>query len=234
MARYPGGGKNTVESCRSVDVLRWNKLGYLRSPRRFSWTWTRDGKQVTSINVETYRHSATLKYQNRSYGEDRRCRAAYRHRMDAVSFRWRATWFVCSVAANGGYCGREVTKLYGAGRLFACRHCYQLAYASQQESAHQRGLGKSQKIRMRLGGSPNMLEEFPNKPKGMHWRTYERQRRLHDAAEERSTIGLMGFVKRFGRRTPAAPEIERRHSEITPSPLLGRGQKSWLRRTFGS
>ena len=99
------------------------------------------------------------------------------------------------------YCGRRVTKLYGAGRLFACRHCYRLAYASQQESAHQRGLGKSQKIRMRLGGSPNMLEEFPDKPKGMHWRTYERWRRVHDAAEERSTIGLMGFVERLGRRS---------------------------------
>jgi hypothetical protein len=85
--------------------------------------------------------------------------------------------------------------------LFACRHCYRLAYASQQESAHQRGLGKSQKIRMRLGGSPNMLEEFPDKPKGMHRRTYERWRRAHDAAEERSTIGLMGFVERLGRRS---------------------------------
>ena len=53
--------------------------------------------------------------------------------------------------------------------------------------------GKSQKIRLQLGGSPNMLEEFPEKPKGMHWRTYERWRRVHDAAEERSTIGLMGF-----------------------------------------
>jgi len=110
-------------------------------------------------------------------------------------------WFVCSVASNGVYCGRRVTKLYGAGRLFACRHCYRLAYASQQESAHQRGLGKSQKIRMQLGGSPNMLEEFPEKPKGMHWRTYERWRRVHDAAEERSTIGLMGFVERLGRRS---------------------------------
>jgi len=67
----------------------------------------------------------------------------------------------CSAAANGMYCGRSVTKLYGAGRLFACRHCYQLADASQQESAHRRGLGKSQKIRMRLGGSPKCLRSSP-------------------------------------------------------------------------
>jgi hypothetical protein len=40
-------------------------------------------------------------------------------------------WFVCSVQSNGVYCGRQVTKLYGVGRLFACRHCYRLAYASQ-------------------------------------------------------------------------------------------------------
>jgi len=34
----------------------------------------------------------------------------------------------------------------------------------------------------------------------MHWRTYERWCRVHDAAEERSTIGLTGFVERLGRR----------------------------------
>jgi hypothetical protein len=60
---------------------------------------------------------------------------------------------------------------------------------------------KSQKIRMRLGGSLSLLDEFPDKPKGMHWRTYERWCRVHDVAEERSTIGLMRFVERLGRRT---------------------------------
>jgi hypothetical protein len=99
------------------------------------------------------------------------------------------------------YCGRRVIKLYGAGRLFACRHCYRLTYTSRQESAHQRGLWKSQRIRMQLGGSPSMLDEFPDKPKGMHWRTCERLRRRHDAAEERSTVGLIGFVERLGCRT---------------------------------
>jgi hypothetical protein len=45
-----------------------------------------------------------------------------------------------------------------------------------------------------------MSEEFPNKPTGMHWRTYERFRRVHDVAEERSTIGLRSFMERLGRR----------------------------------
>jgi hypothetical protein len=51
-------------------------------------------------------------------------------------------------------------------------------------------LWKSQKIRMRLGGSASMLDEFPEKPKGMHWRTYDRLYRMLDEAEERSTLDL--------------------------------------------
>ena len=106
MARYAGGGKNTVESCRSVDVLRWNKLGYLRSPRCFSWAWSRNGERVASINVQTQRHSVTLKYRSRSYAED------WIDVEQRVGIEWtpcrfggERPWFVCSVAANGAYCG---------------------------------------------------------------------------------------------------------------------------------
>lgn len=40
----------------------------------------------------------------------------------------RRPWFIC------GNCGRRVAVLYGAGKYFACRHCYDLTYRSSQES----------------------------------------------------------------------------------------------------
>ena len=42
-----------------------------------------------------------------------------------------------------------------------------------------------------------MFEEFPDKPKGMHWRTYDRLRRMHDFAEGRSASALMRVVERL-------------------------------------
>jgi hypothetical protein len=44
-------------------------------------------------------------------------------------------WFICSVKKNGVSCRRRVGVLYlpPDATLFACRHCYELAYKSQQE-----------------------------------------------------------------------------------------------------
>jgi hypothetical protein len=57
-----------------------------------------------------------------------------------------------------------------------------LSYASQQQTALHRGLEQSRKIRMRLGGSADLLEPFPAKPKGMHRRTFQRLRARAEAA----------------------------------------------------
>jgi hypothetical protein len=44
---------------------------------------------------------------------------------------------------------------------------------------------------MRLGASPNMMEVFPDKPKGMHWRTYDQLRRRHDIARLTGDLDLL-------------------------------------------
>ena len=52
------------------------------------------------------------------------------------------------------------------------------------EQVHSRALGRAQAIRMKLGGSPSLIEDFPLKPKGMQWRTYERLKRQAADAED--------------------------------------------------
>jgi hypothetical protein len=93
--------------------------------------------------------------------------------------------------SNGQYCGRRVAVLYGLRDYFACRHCYRLAYESQQEPIRMRGLLKAQKILTRLGAKPDVLDPFPEKPPRMHWRTYERLHRSYEIAKEQSIQGVM-------------------------------------------
>jgi hypothetical protein len=71
----------------------------------------------------------------------------------------RRAWFQCP----GRGCYRRVAVLYG-GDVFAYRHCYQLRYESQHETAHSRALGRAQAIRVKLGGTRE--ENFLLSPKG--------------------------------------------------------------------
>jgi hypothetical protein len=202
MARPAYGGRAICESCTSIDARRWHREGRLRAGQIFSCSWACGGEPSGSISVRTERDAVVLVYRSRSWGatEWKSVEQRVPITWTACHFGGRRPWFVCAVYSSGRYCGRRVAVLYGAGELFACRRCYGLAYASQQESAHHRGLGKAQKIRMALGGSANMFDDFPDKPNGMHWRTYERLRRAYDIAEARSTLGLMRSVDRLRRR----------------------------------
>jgi hypothetical protein len=78
------------------------------------------------------------------------------------NFGGERPWFICPGAGRG----RRVAVLYGLGRYFLCRHCYDLCYESQREDKTHRALRRAQKIRKRLEGSANMMEPFPERPKG--------------------------------------------------------------------
>jgi hypothetical protein len=183
MGRWRYGGP-TCESCASIDVRRWHREGRLNPGQYFPCSWTYGGEPLVSIRVRIEAQAAVLMFSSRISGD-----SEWRSVMQRVPITWTAchigggrAWFRCHVCAGGRYCGRRVAILYKAGELFACRHCYGLAYASQREPMRRRGLGKAQKIRMQLGGSGNMFDDFPQKPKGMHSRTYTRLRHSHDIA----------------------------------------------------
>ena len=67
------------------------------------------------------------------------------------------------------------------GKTPACRRCYGLAYRSERETLDKRATRQADKLRDRLGWEPGILNGNGPKPKGMHWRTFERLQARHDA-----------------------------------------------------
>ena len=61
---------------------------------------------------------------------------------------------------------------------------------------------KSRKIRQELGASMNLLEPIWQKPKGMHWRTFERLRQEVMKAEEIPWIESVARLPRLKEYMP--------------------------------
>ena len=176
------------ETCLWIDVRRLRRDGQLCPGQSFPYCWSQDGQPFGSIHVRIELASIVL-----SFSAGSSDRAEWTSVEQHVPVEWTPCrlgggrpWFRCSAYADGQYCGRRVAILYlGGSAGFACRHCYGLGYASQLESEGYRGLNRARKIRMRLGGGPNLLDTFPTRPKGMHNRTYERLRSIYGVAASR-------------------------------------------------
>ena len=183
---YRWDAKRTVEECPFIDVNAWRRAGQLWPGHWFRVGWTYRGRDAGGIRVRTLTNAVELHY------TVQQGTAPAAEMCERVGLAWTACryggqrpWLVCP----GTACGRRVTKLYGAGGVFRCRHCHHLTYASRREPPHERALARAQDIRMRLGGSGSIEAPFPAKPKGMHWRTYRRLRAASEAAR-RASWGL--------------------------------------------
>ena len=203
------GGRPVIDGCRSLDVNRLHREGWLRPGWTGTLRWSRDGEEVGSIGLLASQGRITLTYRYRWCDEE------WQDVAEPVPIVWTPChfggsrpWFVCHGVVDGVLCGRRVGKLYGPGQYFLCRHCYRLAYQSQREQPHERALRRANGIRMRLGGEPGMLCPFPEKPKGMHRRTYERLwQRVRDAeiAVEEQLWVQLGRIKAGPRRQKIRP-----------------------------
>jgi len=184
--RWHWGAKDTTDDYRSIDVRRWKRDGLLEPHQSFSWQWSRHGEIVASIRVRAEPGRVILTYRHRGGGED------WKDESHPVHLDWTAChlggqrpWFLCP--ARG--CGRRAAILYGGG-IFACRHCYRLAYPSQRETWDDRALRRADRIRDKLEWEPGILNGNGWKPKGMHWSTFERLTAQHDAFVQTSLAGI--------------------------------------------
>jgi hypothetical protein len=191
--------KTTTSECQRVDVRYLHREGLLTPGHWFSLRWSRAGRKTGSIRGVVSRHpqpeQITLLYRHRSGigGEWEDVQEPVPLSWTACNFGGERPWFVCP----GAGCGRRVAVLYGPGKYFLCRHCYDLRYESQREDKMHRALRRAQTIRERLGGSANTREPFPEKPKGMHHETYWRLREEHDEAEMTQLEGMREWLDRL-------------------------------------
>lgn len=192
----------TTTDFRQLDVRRWQRDGLLLPGKVFSWQWTRDGELKAYIDVRAEFDRVILSYRHRRSGGE------WKSEEYPVPLDWTPctygglrAWFRCPAAEWG----RRVAILYGGG-IFACRRCYRLAYPSQREAAHDRVARRADKIRERLGWKPGILNTSGWKPKGMHWRTFERLSAEHNALVQ---VALAGIVAKFRLNVPSVKPVDR-------------------------
>lgn len=183
------------ESRPSIDVRTWARQGGLVSGTKITQSWFGGTDLVGRLHAVIQGEQILVRREGqlcRSSGvfpRDQCLRLAW----TACRYGGRRCWFRCA-------CRRRAAKLYldDIGN-FACRHCLGLVYASQREIPRHRGLLLAQKIRKRLGGSGDIREFFPEKPKGMHWRTYLRQKHRAEAAQAAAYAQMATYLRRRDR-----------------------------------
>ncbi len=187
-AAYPS--RPTAENSLPLDIRHLHRSGVLAPGRACRWQWTVNGRIRGSIEIHADFSQVELIYTFTGHqrpAED--IRQAVLLERTPCALGGHRPWFRCPA------CARRVAVIYGAGRLFACRLCKGLPYASQGETQDDRAARRADRIRKQLGWMPGILNEPGVKPRGMHWRTFRRLVGEHDAWV---AMALAGMSRRLG------------------------------------
>lgn len=161
---YHSRSQTTIEETKRIDVRHLKKMDFLRPGTSGTLSWNVGGEPAGNINFSTEEHQLNLSYRWRVYDDD----------WEPVEQKIRLTRTDCNY---GGYrtwlrcprCNTRVGILCCNGKLFLCRHCYQLPYGSQMETRIDRMIRAKQKIEKRIFKADTYC-----KIKGMHQATFDR------------------------------------------------------------
>ena len=184
----------SVDKCHeyhSIDLAWLRRKQLLNIGRWSTLTWSRGGRQTGTIRIECLHGSVRLTYRHRRPGDDWQDVSEVVPFVESdTAFGGRRQWFQCLS------CRKPCRILYG-GTHFRCRCCHRLKYETQYEPPFARAATHALKIRERLGSKEGLAEPFPDKPKGMHWRTYERLRRQESQLQHAWAVGIAARFRMF-------------------------------------
>ena len=193
----------TTDGLVALDVRAMARAGALRPGARSEWTWSRRGEATDRITAIAETGGVVLDYviMHRD-GRPEPVRERVVLERTACPFGGARPWFACPG------CGSRRAVLHCRGGRFRCRACHDLAYASTREAPWERARRRAGKLRDRLGDDaprlPGLVGLWPDKPRGMRWRTYARLVGELDAAEGATEAGLAArhaaLMARFDRK----------------------------------
>ena len=202
------GGRPTVESGLALNLPRLFRTGWLRRGAGTSgtlrWSFVGTGEETASMGFEArlgeQEGYVRLHWTSTNLwsGETRQCENRITLTTSSQPFGGRRWWFVCPRT------GQLAARLHlpSGAYTFACRNAYRLAYRSQRETPRDRALSRAFALRRKLGDDGG-IGDYVAKPKGMHWRTFERAMERIDRAEDivdGHTVLLLDRLKRLASR----------------------------------
>lgn len=174
------GGKAKCEQCQSIDVRLMTRKGWLKSGRHLNIKWSSGG----FLTMDTLDNGINL-----SYSINGGSLNTYHINLSFTTCNYGGTreWFICP------RCNDRKAKLYLRNGRFACRDCQSLRYHSQALDPMARNLLAYSLVQNKLG-------DYDMKPKGMHWKTFERLHMRMDILNGKINQSLCLTIGNFARK----------------------------------
>lgn len=191
-AGRPGSGRPKMEDTLRLTTSYLNKRGAFESVdnpnARAEGTveWNCGGKKSGSLGILIRGYILELIYNHN--GAD--VRQAITLEAQPCYFGGRRFYFQCP------HCGDRCSQLMFGQYRFACRKCNQGQYRSQCDDACGRSWGRTRAIQEKLGYKGDNGHLCPQKPKGMHYKTFEKLRQAFWAEDSYRGYLLMESFKR--------------------------------------
>lgn len=184
------GWRHKCEQSLALDIRRLHQERLLSPGSSFSWHWTNNyGEKAGSIGVNVGHQQVMLNYQwTPDGGDSRPITCSLWIDQTPCNYGGHRPWFLCPE------CGRRCAVVYFGRRSgrYACCKCLNLAYLSETEDGISRLWRKQRKLEKRLG-------PHGTKPKGMHWKTWERiNDRIAQVELEKDALFTLFVSRNFG------------------------------------
>jgi hypothetical protein len=167
-----------TDKLKSIDIRQLAREGHL-NPQRMSWhSWYRWGELSATLHTSMLSDGLWVEWRARqSEGKWHTFTRLLTLERTECHLGGQRTWWRCP------NCHKRVALLYG-GLELACRSCWGANYRSQRETLEDRSARRLDKVKKRLGWPMGALNNTGGRPKGMHWSTYMRLMREHNARLE--------------------------------------------------